>query len=72
MAQVKIEDQFNRAIIIPIVSGILFYLKTLFQIEMPTETLDVTVELIIGAVGLVGLWMDYRKKKVVIKEEPPN
>lgn len=67
-----VEEKLNKAIIFPIVSGFLFYLKTILQVELPTEALDITVEMIIGLVGLSGIFMKLKKKKVVKKKKPPS
>lgn len=56
----------NPALIGPIIAMVFLYIKLIFGIEMPAESADITVNGVLGAIGIIGLFI--RPKK----EKPPN
>jgi hypothetical protein len=53
--------RFNKALLVPILSGIVFYVKLGLGYELPSEFVDVTANFILAGVQLAGLFMDPKK-----------
>jgi len=57
----KQETQFNKALILPIVAFVVFNLKLIFNIELPSDYVDMTTDAILSIFSLIGFFMQPNK-----------